>query len=96
MDAAIAVVQFAVVKILVARLVGSRWLMVTAIAAMATGGAIIGRLFVHNAVGAAPVPWGLILPAVPSQIAAAIVLGWPVFRTLQWVQLQLTPHGERS
>ncbi len=95
-DAAIAVAIFVIVKIFVARLVGSRWLMVTTIGAMATAGAIASRIFVHNAVGASPVPWGLVLPAVPGQLAAAIVLAWPVFRVLLWVQRQLTSGDERG
>ena len=96
LDAAVAVGQYVAIRIFVARIVGSRWLMVTAIAAMATAGAIAGRLMVHNAVGAEPIPWRLVLPAVPGQLAAAMVLAWPVFRILQWVQLQLTPRDERG
>ncbi len=96
LDAAVAVGQYVVIRIFVARIVGSRWLMVTTIAGMATAGALAGRLMIQNAVGAEPIYWRLVLPAVPGQLAAAVVLGWPIFRVLQWVQLQLTPRDERG
>ena len=94
LDAAVAVVQFVVIRIFVARIVGSRWVMVTTIAVMATAGAVLGRVMIYSAT--TPVSWGMILPAVPAQLIAALLLGWPVFRTLQWVQLQLTPREERG
>jgi len=96
MDAAVAVAQFVVIRIFVARIVGSRWLLVTTIVVMATSGAIAGRTLVHAVVGADEIPWRLILPAVLGQLGASLVLAWPVFRALQWLQLNLTPRDERG
>lgn len=95
MDAAVSVAQFVVLRIFIARIVGSRWFMVTSVATLATGGAIAGRLFVQAVFGGG-VPWSLIVPSIPGQIVSSMVLAWPVFNLLRWVQLQLTPRDERG
>lgn len=96
MDAAVAAATYVVIRVFVARVVGSRWLMVTTTALMATAGAILGRVIVSRMLSPNPAPWSMVAPSVPAQLVAAAALGWPVFRILQWVQLQLTPRDERG
>ena len=94
LDAAVAVALFAVLRVFVARIVGSRWVMVTTVATIATFGAIAGRLFVHGLFQ--PIPWPLVLPSIPGQLVASVILAWPAYRLLRAVQTQLTPRDERG
>ncbi len=94
-DASVAVIEYIVIRIFVARVVGSRWLLVTTIAAAATAGAVLAQMFILSMLGSSARTWLLVFPTLPARVIASALLAWPVFRVLQWVRMLLTPRDER-
>lgn len=81
---------FLSLRLVVFRIVGSGWLIVTAIGVLATIGALGLRLFAKTLLGP-PVDVGVLGTSLPSLLLGALFLTYPVYRTLAAMDRRLRP-----
>lgn len=92
--AASMVLVFVLVRLMVVRVTGSRWLMITSISALG----VIVRLAFHFGIEAFAGPnrstFRAIVPALPALIFGTALLGFPVYRLLRLVDDRFKPRDE--
>src|SRR5688500_9500361 len=79
------VVAFLIVRLLVARFAGARWMLVTTISLLGTLVVFVVRLIIAFAFGEQPVSWHGAAPALPALVIGALLFGYPAYRLLRWI-----------
>lgn len=83
---------FLALRLVVFRVVGSGWLIVTAIGFLATATAMTIRLLVRDVFGPPELHLAGALDSVPSNLFGALVLTYPVYRALRAIDRRLRPR----
>lgn len=94
LDAATNVAVYLVLRVFVARIAGGTALMVTLMALVATALALFVRQVIEAVVGPGQASLALLLPALPSVVLGAALLGYPVYRGLLSIDRRFRPKEE--
>lgn len=94
LDAATCVVVFLVLRLFVARIVGSAFVMVTVLSVVATGVAFLVRQLIEMVVGPNQAGLAGLAPALPSVVAGAAGLGFVVYRLFRLVDDRFRPRED--
>jgi rod shape-determining protein MreD len=88
------VIVFLLVRLLVVRITGSRWFMVTSVSVFSTIAALLLRLLIEAIVGPASATLRSITPAIPSLVVGSAVLAVPCYRLFRLVDDRFRPRDD--
>jgi rod shape-determining protein MreD len=80
------VIVYLVLRLIVLRIVGSGWLIVTGLSILATLFAILVRLFIEALIGPGEASLSAVRPALLATLMVAAVGGYPLYRVLYFVE----------
>jgi rod shape-determining protein MreD len=90
------VMVYLVLRLIVLRIVGSRWFIVTGLSILATFFAILVRLLIESVVGPDEMTFSRISPALPITFLVAALGGYPIYRVLGFFERGLRADAARS
>jgi len=94
LDAATCVGVYLVLRVFVARIVGSRLFMVTVLSLLSTVLALVIRQLIEATLGPNQASLRALIPALPSILGGAVLLGFPVYRILCAVDVYFRPREQ--
>lgn len=94
LDAATCVGVYVILRVFVARIVGSRFVMVTILSVLSTVLALVLRQVIEATLGPNQASLRALGPALPSVLGGAMVLGYPVYRLLCRIDLRFRPREQ--
>ncbi len=90
------VIVYLVLRLIVLRIVGSRWFIVTGLSILATVLAILVRLAIVGLLGPKEAQLSAINPAIPAIFLVAALGGYPIYRVLGFFERGLRADDPRS
>jgi rod shape-determining protein MreD len=88
------VMVFLMVRLLVVRVTGSRWFMVTSVSMFSTAVALSARFLIENTVGPANTTIRAVSPAFASLLIGSALLGYPCYRLFRLVDDRFRPRAD--
>lgn len=88
------VLTYLVLRLVVLRVLGARWFLVTGIAVAGSVLALVFRLLIEAVLGPGRTSLAGLWPAVPAILLGAVLFGYPCFRLLRAVGTRLQPREE--
>lgn len=80
------VIVFLLLRMVVFRIVGSRWFIVTAIAVLSTLAALLVRLAIESMLGPGEASLADVSPALVATFGVAATFGYPIYRLLRFIE----------
>jgi rod shape-determining protein MreD len=90
------VIVYLVLRLIVLRIVGSRWFIVTGLSILATFLAILVRLVIESALGPHDFSFGRIRPVLLFTFFVAALGGYPIYRLMGFVERGLRADSARQ